>query len=134
MTRRRTCDGCSRHVFASETQCPFCSVPLAPVRRVPNFKVDPRMSRAQRIALAGAIAGLIGCQNSDAHNAATSDGGAGTGGSANVDQSDTPPGTAGMAFYGAAVPPDGGRTTMTGTGGVAAPADIDAGDDDAGRA
>jgi len=133
MTHLRVCDACSRHVFATETHCPFCATPLAPVRRVLRFKLGPGMSRAQRFALAGAIAGLIGCQSSDADDKAAGEGGstAGTGSGANVGQG----GNGGMntiAFYGNASPPIHTPPPIMGTGGVAAPTDVDAGADDAG--
>jgi hypothetical protein len=100
---------------------------------LPKFKLDSRMSRAQRFALAGALAGLISCQDSDAHDN-TGDGaggsvdtGTGTGG--------TGTGTGGLnmvAFYGNACPPDGCMPPPSmGTGGAGAPAD--AGVDDAGK-
>jgi hypothetical protein len=57
----RVCDACARHVFATETTCPFCAAALAPVPRRPRFKLHPRLGRAQRLAIAGAVAGLIGC-------------------------------------------------------------------------
>ena len=89
MTRLRTCDACSRHVFVTETHCPFCAVPLAPLRGTPLFKLDPRSSRAQRFALAGALAGLIGCQDSRT-----------------------------VAIYGASIPPGTGGLELPGTGGA----------------
>jgi hypothetical protein len=143
MTRLRICDACSRHVFVTETHCPFCAVRLAAVRGVPKFKLDRRMSRAQRIALAGAVAGLLGCRASgpgpeygappaprDAGQNNVFYGGAGGAPPpANVDagRGVAPP----LPMYGLAVPPDGGRTTP-GTGGAPAPTDVDAGGDDAG--
>lgn len=60
----RICDACTRHVFATETACPFCAAALAPAPVRPRFKVSSRLSRAQRFALAGAFAGLIGCSDS----------------------------------------------------------------------
>jgi hypothetical protein len=60
----RTCDACARHVFATETACPFCAAVLAPMAARPRFKLHIRLSRAQRFALAGAVAGLIGCSDS----------------------------------------------------------------------
>jgi hypothetical protein len=62
----RVCDACARHVFATETSCPFCAALLAPVRARPRFKMAPQLSRAQRFALAGAFAGLVGCSDSQA--------------------------------------------------------------------
>jgi hypothetical protein len=104
MTRLRICEACSRHVFVSETQCPFCAVPLAPLRGTPNFKLGRRMSRAQRVAVAGAVASLIGCQD----------------------------GFVPAPAYGAPVPPPDAGSVSSGTGGAAVPADVDAGTDDAG--
>jgi hypothetical protein len=60
----RLCDACARHVFATETTCPFCAAVLAPMPARPRFKLNPRLSRAQRFAIAGAVAGLIGCSDS----------------------------------------------------------------------
>jgi hypothetical protein len=59
----RTCHACARHVFATETSCPFCAAVLAPMPVRPRFKLSPRLSRAQRFALAGALVGLIGCDS-----------------------------------------------------------------------
>lgn len=92
----RICDACARHVFATETSCPFCAAVLAPLRARPRFKLDPRLSRAQRAALAGAFAGLIGC--SDSHTPLTQ-----------------------VPVYGAPVPPGFGVGTggnHGGTGGI----------------
>jgi hypothetical protein len=63
MTRLRTCDSCSRHVFVTETHCPFCSAPLAPVQSALIFDLKAGMSRAQRFALVAAVASqtLAGC-------------------------------------------------------------------------
>jgi hypothetical protein len=61
----RVCDACARHVFVTETTCPFCAAVLVPSRARPRFKLNPRLSRAQRFVLAGAFAaGLIGCAES----------------------------------------------------------------------
>jgi hypothetical protein len=60
----RLCDACARHVFASEITCPFCAAVLAPMPARPRFKLNLRLSRAQRFAIAGAVAGLIGCSES----------------------------------------------------------------------
>jgi hypothetical protein len=61
----RVCDACARHVFATETSCPFCAAVLEPIAARPRFKLQTRLSRAQRFALAGAVAGLIGCSDSE---------------------------------------------------------------------
>jgi hypothetical protein len=37
-------------VFVTEAHCPFCLVLLAPMREAPVFKLNARMSRAQRCA------------------------------------------------------------------------------------
>jgi hypothetical protein len=50
-------------VFASERVCPFCQRALAPVQELPVMVIPSGISRAQRLALAAAIAGqaLAGC-------------------------------------------------------------------------
>jgi hypothetical protein len=64
-----SCEGCERHVFASELHCPFCRAPIT--RTVPALsELPPGLSRAQRLglraqslALAAAMAGpgLLAC-------------------------------------------------------------------------
>jgi hypothetical protein len=71
MTRLRTCDGCSRHVLASESSCPFCQRVLAPAQLLAAPSAPPGLSRAQRLTLAAAaVAGqaLAAC-SSDASQA-----------------------------------------------------------------
>jgi hypothetical protein len=126
MTQLRLCDACSRHVFVSETHCPFCAVPLTPVRSAPAFQFKPGMSRAQRVAMAAAFAGLVGCGD-DATRLQAPYG------------APIPPADGGSAgspvpvpFYGTAMPPDAGTVTP-GTGGTSgSPHETDAGDDAAG--
>jgi hypothetical protein len=57
MPRLRPCDACSRHVFVTETRCPFCQalMPNAPIDR--DLAIRSGMSRAQRFAVAAAVAG-----------------------------------------------------------------------------
>jgi hypothetical protein len=90
----RVCDACARHVFATETRCPFCAAVLVPVAVRPRFKLSSQLSRAQRFALAGAFAGLIGC--SDSHAPVQT-----------------------QAIYGAPVPPGGNGPSGIGPAGVA---------------
>ena len=98
MTRLRTCEGCARHVFVTETRCPFCQRELAPASRSPIFDLRASMSRAQRVALVAAVAGqtLLGCSDD--------------GDSGNGSQS----GTGGMTMQGSG---SGGSASMPGTGG-----------------
>lgn len=112
MTRLRSCDACARHVFVTETRCPFCAAALEPVSNSPIFNIKPGMSRAQRFTLVAAVAGqtLLGC--SDDPKTGLGNGslqGSGTGGAA----SNAGTGGAGVAMpvYGAPVAPG------TGTGG-----------------
>ena len=57
MTQLRICEGCSCHVLASERSCPFCQCALpAPTART-LAKLPPGLSRAQRLAMAAALAG-----------------------------------------------------------------------------
>ena len=57
MTPLRSCDGCKRHVFVSELRCPFCAQSLRPVEgRAPSI-LQAGLSRAQRYAVAAAVAG-----------------------------------------------------------------------------
>lgn len=80
------CTGCSRHVRASDAQCPFCASPLsAPAERTPTGTQATRVVVALTAALA-ASASLGACyggpprpQSYDAHQqqpAASPDGGA----------------------------------------------------------
>jgi hypothetical protein len=50
----RSCTGCSRHVKATETVCPFCQSALVSQPERPVAKVNPGLSRAQRLALSAA--------------------------------------------------------------------------------
>jgi hypothetical protein len=56
MNQLRCCEGCSRHVLISERECPFCQRVLAPLaeRVLPNLPAG--LSRAQRLAIAAAMA------------------------------------------------------------------------------
>lgn len=87
MKRLRPCESCARHVFASERACPFCKQALAPVAELPVMAIPSGISRAQRLALAAALAGqaLVGCAENT------------------------------VAIYGAPVP-DSGPTPTAGTG------------------
>jgi len=57
MNQLRCCEGCSRHVLISERACPFCERELTPLaeRVLPNLPAG--LSRAQRLAIAAAMAG-----------------------------------------------------------------------------
>jgi hypothetical protein len=57
MTRLICCEGCSRHVRASEFVCPFCQREQTPMPAPPVANVPAGLSRAQRLALAAAMAG-----------------------------------------------------------------------------
>jgi hypothetical protein len=61
MARLRICDGCSRHVFATASACPFCGVSLAEAPVAPVTGIRAGMSRAQRFALAAAVVGGVAC-------------------------------------------------------------------------
>jgi hypothetical protein len=104
MTRLRSCDACARHVFVTETRCPFCSAELAPATP-PIFDIKAGMSRAQRYTLVAAVAtqALIGCSDDPDKG-----GQQGTGGSAQQ-------GTGGVAQG------TGGAMPIAGKGGVAQP-------------
>jgi hypothetical protein len=145
MTRLRTCDACSRHVFATETNCPFCAAALAPVQAAPIFKLKG-LSRAQRFAMVAAVATplqLAACSNDTgdtgpAGAGGTSAGGTGTGatganGSAGLG---TRGGGTPQPVYGAPLPP-GTPIPGAGTGGGAQPVYgapvFDAGSPTAGR-
>jgi hypothetical protein len=127
----RICNACARHVFATETTCPFCAALLAPVSVRPRFKLSSRLSRAQRFALAGAFAGLIACDAAGPNpeyggapppppSTGGTNGATGTGGGAAVYDS-------GMAVTGK----DGGDSGADDSG--ADDAGDDAGDDDGGQ-
>lgn len=57
MTRLRSCEGCERHVFVTERVCPFCKRELSPPPAAPAVPFASGASRAQRLALAAALAG-----------------------------------------------------------------------------
>ena len=57
MTRLICCEGCSRHVRASELICPFCQRAQTPTPALPTLNIPAGLSRAQRLALAAAMAG-----------------------------------------------------------------------------
>ena len=57
MTQLRSCPGCSRHVLSSELACPFCQCSLDAAPERAQIKVPANLSRAQRLALAAAMAG-----------------------------------------------------------------------------
>jgi hypothetical protein len=57
MNQLRCCEGCSRHVLLSERECPFCRRELAPLPERVLPKLPAGLSRAQRLALAAAMAG-----------------------------------------------------------------------------
>lgn len=121
MTRLRTCDACTRHVFATEPSCPFCHAQLAAAPEPAQFSVPAGASRAQRLALAAAIGGsaLLGCAQ-DGDNAQSTDNtstaAAGrTGGNTNQQ-----PGGTVTPVYGAPVPgnppPQAGRVAQPSAG------------------
>jgi hypothetical protein len=61
MTQLRVCDGCTRHVFASEQACPFCGAALsAAPKRTFGERLRKGMSRAQILAVAAAVGGVSG--------------------------------------------------------------------------
>jgi len=55
MPRLVSCEACSRHVFATESTCPFCQSPVSVPAR-PMARAARGMSRAQRLAIAAALA------------------------------------------------------------------------------
>jgi hypothetical protein len=57
MARLICCEGCSRHVRASELICPFCQRPQARALASPAANVPAGLSRARRMALVAALAG-----------------------------------------------------------------------------
>jgi hypothetical protein len=113
MTRLRTCDACARHVFATESSCPFCHAQLSAAPEVAQLAVPAGASRAQRLALAAAISGsaLLGCAQ-DGDNAQSTDNtstagapaaGAAAAGRSGGNTSQQPGGTV-TPVYGAPVP------------------------------
>jgi len=94
MTQLRVCDGCSRHVFATEKACPFCSAPLeeAP-KRTFGERLRKGMSRAQLLAVAAAVTGQTLGACTDTPNEGT---GHYTGGSSGT-TAGTDPGTGGSS-------------------------------------
>jgi hypothetical protein len=76
MPRLRSCQGCSRHVYESETVCPFCKMALAPALQRAQPKVPSGLSRAQRLAMAAALAGPLAACPDDGTNPTTPNAGA----------------------------------------------------------
>ncbi|HKU40165.1 MAG TPA: hypothetical protein VJR89_18525 [Polyangiales bacterium] len=104
MKRLRSCEGCARHVYASETVCPFCSAALAPSPEPGEVTVPSGASRAQRLALAAALgsSSLLACAQTNTSGLPVS-----------------PPQTAGSA--------PSGQTGTAGTGAVPPRGAVDAG-------
>jgi hypothetical protein len=104
MKRLRSCDGCKRHVFVSERECPFCHRQLTAAPPPADVSVPSGASRAQRLALAAALGGqgLVGCA-----------------------QATTTPveGAPVTANPGTNVPPNGGNAAPAAGGGGTAPYD-----------
>lgn len=152
MTDLRPCDECGRHVFASEPKCPFCASPLPAQPAKPPSLLQAGLSRAQRYAMAAAVASTAatGCskyheepQRGEAgtQSAGGSAASAGTAGDAAAGGRSGRGGTAGDPFipqpmYGGGIPQpvygasfDAGNAA--GSGAVdAGRADEDAGQDD----
>ncbi len=64
MTQLRACDACSRHVFVTESSCPFCGAQLTAAPRARALPIFAGMSRAQRMAIAAAAVAsqaAVGC-------------------------------------------------------------------------
>ena len=61
MTRLRSCEGCARHVRLDEQTCPFCQRSLSAAPAPAPLKLPTGLSRAQRLAIAAAIAGGAAC-------------------------------------------------------------------------
>jgi hypothetical protein len=63
MIRLIRCKSCSRHLQVSEVACPFCGNLLEPTVDAPKPKLARGLSRAQRMAIIGALAAesLISC-------------------------------------------------------------------------
>ena len=124
MTRLRTCEGCARHVFVTETRCPFCRCELAPASRSPIFDIRASMSRAQRVALVAAVAGqtLLGCSddgdsgNQGGTGGMTMQGSGGTSTPSTGGKSGGASGGVAQPVYGAPIDPGGSGQGTGGTG------------------
>ena len=79
MSQLTPCPGCSRHVAANESQCPFCEAPLGARERATETPL-PRLGRAAVMAFGAAVATtvtLAACGNAKppADGTAAADGG-----------------------------------------------------------
>jgi hypothetical protein len=70
MAELRLCEGCNRHVFASEQRCPFCATSLPALTPKPQTLLQAGLSRAQRYAIAAAVAGTAATSCSKHHEEA----------------------------------------------------------------
>ncbi len=60
------CSGCKRHVFASESACPFCGIGFASTNASVTPTMGSELSRAQRYVVGAAIAASVataGCSS-----------------------------------------------------------------------
>jgi hypothetical protein len=71
MSHLRPCSGCSRHVRANATACPFCAAALA-IEPAPPAGPHERLGRAARMAFGGAAIAIsvAGCEKSAKENIA----------------------------------------------------------------
>jgi hypothetical protein len=68
MPRLISCENCARHVFATESACPFCQAAIT-VAPVAMPRVARGLSRAQRLALTAAlVAPIAGCADESAED------------------------------------------------------------------
>lgn len=120
MTQLRACDACSRHVFANEKVCPFCSAALsaAPARTLGD-RLRRGMSRAQLLAVAAAMTSqtLGACTDTPQNDGVPDDGNSGAGGSGAIDGGDSGAG-GGAAGVGGMTGGMGGGGGAGGMGGM----------------
>lgn len=129
MTRLRICQGCARHVFATEPSCPFCKAQLSAAPELAQLTVPSGASRAQRLALAAAISSttLLGCAQTDSDSSPVevADNTAGRSAPNPGDPSDgqavTPGGGIATPVYGAPVPGNPGQPAQAGRGSIDIP-------------
>lgn len=75
MDHLRACIGCARHVFASESSCPFCGAEL-PASEAPVEKPRRRLGRAATFAFGVALAASACSDSHGERDAAVDDAGA----------------------------------------------------------
>jgi hypothetical protein len=125
--RYLVCAGCSRHVKAWETACPFCSASLSSARPSTG---EPFRRMAAAAAVAAGVAAVTGCSPSANPTGFYGVGTPQEGFDSGFDSGNENPGDATLGvFYGIATPIDAGEGNADGAGVPPGDAGSDAGRD-----